>query len=158
MGEFVPLLFDELTPSNNQGGRGALSADLVKLITTVADPGTVHARCSDIVLSRSQPRIFTSNATSPSSWFDGLKDNLLAMSPTARLRLSEDTLAIYKRIVLVPIDLPMIKKDAVDNFQGHQRSAASGAVQDLIRKEIGREATSAASGSAASGSAGVDVD
>lgn len=150
MGEHIPLLFDEVTPNASQGSRGCLSADMVKMLTTVGDPHTLHARSSDIVLSRNQARIFTSNAMSAEQWHSGLHPDV-KLRPHEVLGLPVDMLAVFKRVVLVPIMKPMVKPVASASFQSTMRDGAMSAMQGLLAAELGQEAELA-------GDAGIDIE
>jgi hypothetical protein len=118
LGENVPILFDDVTPSVKRGSRPALPADALKHIFNVQSAETIDARYSDIAIPHC-PRLITSNAMTPHEWFAEIPHNLEKMSPATRLQsCSGDGLAILKRCAFVPISqsfVPAAKRAAYWN-------------------------------------------
>ena len=104
----VPLVFDDITPSEKRGPRASMSWNELKHLTYITKGSegaeAFDARNDDITLPPNCPRVFTSNALSPSGWMQGLLD-VSALSPSGvRAALHNnaanvESAAIYKRCV-----------------------------------------------------------
>ena len=100
----VPIILDDVTPSARRGTRGSMPIDEIKHLSNVRDCEVVDARSNDIVIFSDQPRIFTSNASTPSEWHDCLFNilDLRNLSDEQRLKkCSHDTRALFKRCMFV---------------------------------------------------------
>ena len=108
----VPILLDEFNPSKERGGRIAHSCEDLKIITEIAEGGTLNGRGGnqggDIHFPPMVPRIITCNAASPWEFFRELPDNVFPMTNGARLALSNDVKAILKRCAFFHIQRAVV--------------------------------------------------
>ena len=123
----VPLVFDDITPAENRGTRARMTWNELKHLTyiTKGSEGSeaLDARNDDITLPPDCPRVFTSNALSPSGWMQGLLD-VSALSPSGvRAALHNnaanvESAAIYKRCVFAYVAdclIPTEKRKAYES-------------------------------------------
>ncbi len=115
----VPLVFDDVAPSELRGTRPCMSWNEVKHLTYVTKTKegseALDARNDDIVFPPNCPRIFTSNKLKPSDWCKGLLD-VSAFSPEgvmASLRWNTayvESAAVYKRCVFANVTSCLSKR------------------------------------------------
>ena len=129
----VPILLDEFNPSKERGGRIAHSCEDLKIITEIAEGGTLNGRGGnqggDIHFPPMVPRIITCNAASPWEFWRELPDNVFTMTNGARMALSNDAKAILKRCAFFHIQRAVVPEGvaaahAVDR-QGAMKRRAS---------------------------------
>jgi hypothetical protein len=123
----VPLVFDDVTPSEKRGTRPCMSWNELKHLTyiTKGSEGSeaLDARNDDITLPPDCPRIFTSNALSPSAWMHGLVDVSTLSADDVRAALHNnaanvESAAIYKRCVFAYVAdclIPPAKRKAYES-------------------------------------------
>jgi hypothetical protein len=123
----VPLVFDDITPSERRGTRACMSWNELKHLTyiTKGSEGSeaLDARNDDITLPPDCPRIFTSNALSPSAWMHGLVDVSTLSADDVRAALHNnaanvESAAIYKRCVFAYVAdclIPPAKRKAYES-------------------------------------------
>ena len=123
----VPLVFDDVAPSELRGTRPCMSWNEVKHLTYVTKTKegseALDARNDDIVFPPNCPRIFTSNKLTPSDWCKGLVD-VSTFSPEgvmATLRWNKayvESAAIYKRCVFANVTTCLIPQDKRVLYEG----------------------------------------
>ena len=118
--QFVPIMFDDITPGLRRGSRPNMTIDELKKTTTVYEADCTEARNNDIIIPANCPRIWTSNAMDPSEWHPDLSsfEDMLALSPAERLsRLSAHAVAVFKRCGFAIITGSIIPQDVVHNYR-----------------------------------------
>ena len=136
--EGTPILFDDITPSDRRGTRSAMSFNEVKHVTLVVPPKDGGEQCDarnvDFCIPADCPRIFTSNASSPSKWMKGLADiGGLSDGDIAKvLKADNESSAIYKRCawaIVTECLIPLEKRKAYDT---DRRPSAAAKVSRLL--------------------------
>lgn len=121
----TPVLLDEVTPSAKRGTRASASTNEVVKITTVADSTVVDARYSDIVVGEQVPRVFTSNAPNPESWFSELPKHVRYLTPEERLeQCNPFAIAVMKRCLFVKVHSNIIPEDLRSRFIDGKKESA----------------------------------
>ena len=119
--EYVPVVVDDWTPSADTRRP---SPDTVKKITDVTNPSTVQARFKDPTFARSQPRVFSSNASTPAAWLAGLPQDLAATDPASLTRLDPHLLAVLKRCAFCVVSGPMVPEETRAEYAAELKSSA----------------------------------
>ena len=133
--QFVPIMFDDITPGLRRGSRPNMTIDELKKTTTVYEADCTEARNNDIIIPANCPRIWTSNAMDPSEWHPDLSsfEAMLALPPAERLsRLSAHAVAVFKRCGFAIITGSIIPQDVVKNF----RSSSSNEFANKMRRVV----------------------
>ena len=123
----VPLVFDDITPSEKRGTRASMSWNELKHLTyiTKGSEGSeaLDARNDDITLPPDCPRVFTSNALTPCDWMSGMVD-VSTLSPSgveAALHNNSENVesaAIYKRCVFAYVPECLIPREKRRVYEG----------------------------------------
>jgi hypothetical protein len=122
----VPVLYDDLTPGLPRGSRPPMNLDDIAKFTEVFNKSTINARNGDIDMHPGMPKLCTTNATSPHEWHGDLPEDVLTMSPEARMALSPKIKAVFKRCVFARVVDPLY--DVVAGSSDTVRRAAAGAL------------------------------
>ncbi len=133
----VPLIFDDVAPSEARGTRPCMSWNETKHLTYVTKSKegseSLDARNDDIVFPPNCPRIFTSNKLTPSDWCRGLVD-VSTFSPEgvmATLRFNTayvESAAIYKRCVFANVTTCLIPQAKRVMYEGGCTDSAAAKV------------------------------
>jgi hypothetical protein len=127
----TPLLFDDITPSAKRGTRSAMTIEELKHITNVDGAESCEGRSNDITISDECPRIFTSNASTPTEWCVDLPD-VRALPQSARLTAcSDNALAIFKRVAFMQVYEPLI---SIAQGQAHVDSKKAAHTAKVARR------------------------
>ena len=131
--EGIPILLDDVTPSNARGTRGAMPIDEIKHLTNVRSAEVVDARNSDIVLFAQQPRIFTSNAQSPREWHSCMINIKAFRTDAERLQAcSFDCRALYKRCIFLEVTEALIEQSERHYFRESKTQVAMRRIATLL--------------------------
>ena len=106
----VAILFDDIEPSKMRGTRKGSTLEDLKHLTAVSTTSTLHARFRDIVIDENEPRCFTSNASNPSEWHDGLPADVFLTSDVLRRSYSASIKAVFKRTVFAHVQSSIISE------------------------------------------------
>ena len=105
----TPLLFDDVTPSAMRGTRKPMTIEEVKHITNVDGGESCEGRNNDITIADNCPRIFTSNASTPTEWCEELPEVRNLKFASDRLSAcSDNALAVFKRVAFMQVTVPLI--------------------------------------------------
>ena len=123
----VPILLDEFNPSKDRGGRPSHSCEDLKIITEIAEGGTLNGRGGnqggDIHFPPMVPRVITCNAASPWEFWLELPDNVFTMTNGARLALSNDAKAILKRCAFFHIQRAVVPESVAAGHAADRQGA-----------------------------------
>ena len=113
----VPVLLDEISPLQSK-----MSLEDIKHVAEVAGSTTVKCRYRDAKFLEHQPRIFTSNASSPSLWHACLPSGVFESSNEARNALNADVKACFKRICFAEVTVSLITDEARARHEATRRA------------------------------------
>ena len=132
----VPILLDEFNPSKERGGRSAHSCEDLKIITEIAEGGTLNGRGGnqggDIHFPPMVPRIITCNAASPWEFWRELPDNVFTMTNGARMALSNDAKAILKRCAFFHIQQAVVPEGVAAARAADRQAAMKRRASDVF--------------------------
>ena len=104
----VPIVFDDIRPSQTRGSRPALAVEDMKVLGDVSEGGDLSARYSDLHFEPLMPRIWTSNADSPTEFYRSLPADLETMTNEQVMGLDAHVFALVKRFAFCRIDQCLI--------------------------------------------------
>ena len=82
----------------------------MKNLTEVTTTSTLQARFKDIVIDENEPRCFTSNASNPNEWHDGLPADVFITSAAVRVGYTAGIKAVFKRTVFAHVQSSIISE------------------------------------------------
>ena len=123
----VALLFDDIEPSKVRGTRKGSTLEDLKHLCEVGTTSTLHARFRDIVIDENEPRCFTSNATTPHDWHDGLPHDVFLTSDILRRAYSPGVKAVFKRAVFAHVQSSIIPDELRNSYTIKRRRPDMGA-------------------------------
>ena len=132
----VPILLDEFNPSAKRGTRPAHSCEDLKVITEIAEGGTINGRGSNqggnIQFPKMVPRVITCNAKNPFEFFPVLPPNLFTtMTNNDRLGLHHDAKAVIKRCAFLHIEQSVVPLTVSANHSVDRRVAVKRRAAEL---------------------------
>ena len=139
--ENVLLVFDDVTPSERRGTRASMTWNELKHVTYVVKSGegteAIDARYDDIVIPPNCPRVFTSNALTPSGWMHGLVDACALSDAELKAALCNNTLyvdsaAIYKRCVFAHVTECLIPPEKRKRYENTCMASVSAKVARFL--------------------------
>ena len=123
----VAILFDDIEPSKMRGTRKGSTLEDLKHLTEVGTTSTLHARFRDIVIDENEPRCFTSNASNPSEWHDGLPADVVLTSDVLRRAYSAGVKAVFKRAAFAHVQSSIIPEELRNSHTIKRRRPDMGA-------------------------------
>eukprot|EP00930_Biecheleria_cincta_P070326 TRINITY_DN57968_c0_g1_i1.p1 TRINITY_DN57968_c0_g1~~TRINITY_DN57968_c0_g1_i1.p1 ORF type:complete len:555 (-),score=71.38 TRINITY_DN57968_c0_g1_i1:27-1691(-) len=93
----VPVVMDDLRPNEQRLSRPPHTIEDMKVLGDTEVGGDMAGRYKEVHFAHTMPRIFTSNADDPHSFFRAFPENLENMTNEEVMRLSNDQLALVKR-------------------------------------------------------------
>jgi len=131
----TPLCFDDVTPKAPRGTRKAMTIEEVKHLTNVTASESCDGRSNDITIPDNCPRVFTSNASTPSEWCDELPEFVNLKSAAHRLAAcSDNALAVFKRVAFMQVSVPLISVAASVAHVDAKKAAHAAKVAARARK------------------------
>lgn len=126
----IPIIFEELTPRSPQDGESKpMNIQIVKSLTAVTETTTSKKRFHDVVLPNGTPRFFTSNCSSMNNWLEEIPHDIRSMSVVSRsLNLSEDVMAVFRRVAFCYVGHNLIPSNKRKEFNGDRRAQAAAKV------------------------------
>ena len=131
MASGVPVVLDEITPSNKRGSRLSMSLDDVKRLVEVEESTTVDGRSNDIQFFPDQAKIFTTNAATPKAWLRDLPADLEALTNEERKSLDFSVKAVIKRAMFATISTCMVPDAVRVRFRSNRRGDAAAKIRRL---------------------------
>ena len=79
------------------------------------------------MIDENEPRCFTSNASNPSEWHDGLPADMFITSAAVRAGYPAGIKAVFKRTVFAHMQHPIISEEMRTGYAIKRRRACGGA-------------------------------
>ena len=117
---------DEFNPNMARGSMQAHPVDEIKVITDVAEGGTIYGKGSNgrntgaLHFEKGMPRIITCNASCPHDFHKLIPSDIWDMTDAERCALSNDTKAILKRCAFFFATVPLIPQSMRDAHRSEQ--------------------------------------
>ena len=122
----IPIIFQELTPSNTQDGETKpMNIQIVKNLTSVLETTDSKKRYQNVILPLGTPRFFTSNCKSMHGWLEEIPDNIRTMSVESRLlNLTDDVMAVFRRVAFCYVGDSVIPANKRKMFNEERKAQA----------------------------------